>query len=135
MSIKGCVLSNGERIITDLFEIKSSNNGNTLGYVICRPQNVSLTEVMPSSRNAESSNEPQIQVKFSPWMPFSKRQFFKVNPTHILTISDPEDDVKNIYQDKIETEVMDVSLMDEEVEFLFYNDASDVNQNWRNPEG
>ena len=95
MSIKICVLSDGVRVIGDFYEVASTFK-KVVGYAIVHPQIISMTRTVPSTIGKQT-NESQFNVQFSPWNPFAKNQFFKLNMDRVVSVNDPREDIKQIY--------------------------------------
>ena len=123
MSIKICVLSDGVRVIGDFYEVASTFK-KVVGYAIVHPQIISMTRTVPSSMVAQT-NEPQFNVQFSPWNPFAKNQFFRLNMDRVVSVSDPREDILQIYKEQFYVEkYLDDLIPDEPLERIFYDDSS-----------
>ena len=123
MSIKICVLSDGVRVIGDFYEV-SSVFKKVVGYAIIHPQIISMTRTVPSTIGKQT-NESQFNVQFSPWNPFAKNQFFKLNMVRVESVNDPREDIKQIYQEQFYVEnYLDELIPDEPLERIIYDDSS-----------
>ena len=123
MSIKICVLSDGERVIGDFYEV-SSVFKKVVGYAIIHPQIISMTRTVPSTIGKQT-NEPQFNVQFSPWNPFAKNQFFKLNMDRVVSVNDPREDIEQIYKEQFYVEnYLDELIQDEPLERIIYDDSS-----------
>lgn len=123
MSIKICVLSDGVRVIGDFYEVASTFK-KVVGYAIVHPQIISMTRTVPSSMVAQT-NEPQFNVQFSPWNPFAKNQFFRLNMDRVVSVSDPREDILQIYKEQFYVEnYLDDLIPDEPLERIIYDDSS-----------
>ena len=123
MSIKICVLSDGVRVIGDFYEVASTFK-KVVGYAIVHPQIISMTRTVPSSM-ATQTNEPQFNVQFSPWNPFAKNQFFRLNMDRVVSVSDPREDILQIYKEQFYVEkYLDDLIPDEPLERIIYDDSS-----------
>ena len=123
MSIKICVLSDGVRVIGDFYEV-SSVFKKVVGYAIIHPQIISMTRTVPSTIGKQT-NESQFNVQFSPWNPFAKNQFFKLNMDRVVSVNDPREDIKQIYQEQFYVEnYLDELIHDEPLERIIYDDSS-----------
>lgn len=131
MSIKICVLSDGVRVIGDFYEITSTSIGfdtnrykNVIGYAIVHPQIISMTRSVPSNM-VRQTNEPQFNVQFSPWNPFAKNQFFKLNMDRVVSVSDPREDIEQIYKEQFYVEnYIKEFTPDEPLERIIYDDSN-----------
>ena len=73
MAIAIAVLQTGERVITELQEVREDNKED--GKPIC------LMFVRPYTLNTESVNNDanqEVQVRFSKWLPYSSDTQFKI---------------------------------------------------------
>ena len=123
MSIKICVLSDGVRVIGDFYEV-SSVFKKVVGYAIIHPQIISMTRTVPSTIGKQT-NESQFNVQFSPWNPFAKNQFFKLNMDRVVSVNDPREDIEQIYQEQFYVEnYLDELIPDEPLERIIYDDSS-----------
>ena len=118
MSIKICVLSDGVRVIGDFYEVASTFK-KVVGYAIVHPQIISMTRTVPSSMVAQT-NEPQFNVQFSPWNPFAKNQFFRLNMDRVVSVSDPREDILQIYKEQFYVE----KYLDDLIPCLLYTSPS-----------
>ena len=123
MSIKICVLSDGVRVIGDFYEVTSQFK-KVVGYAIIHPQIISMTRTVPSSM-VKQTNEPQFNVQFSPWNPFAKNQFFRLNMDRVVSVSDVREDILTIYKEQFYVEkYLDDLIPDEPLERIIYDDSS-----------
>ena len=123
MSIKICVLSDGVRVIGDFYEVTSQFK-KVVGYEIINPQIISMTRTVPSSM-VKQTNEPQFNVQFSPWNPFAKNQFFRLNMDRVVSVSDVREDILTIYKEQFYVEkYLDDLIPDEPLERIIYDDSN-----------
>tara|TARA_B100001769_G_C22076936_1_gene580029 strand:- start:776 stop:1150 length:375 start_codon:yes stop_codon:yes gene_type:complete len=123
MSIKICVLSDGVRVIGDFYEVTSQFK-KVVGYAIIHPQIISMTRTVPSSM-VKQTNEPQFNVQFSPWNPFAKNQFFRLNMDRVVSVSDVREDILTIYKEQFYVEnYLDDLIPDEPLERIIYDDSN-----------
>jgi hypothetical protein len=124
MSIKICVLSNGERIIGDFYEVRD-NFRKPIGYAIVQPQIISMTKVTPTAITTQQSHEPSFKVSFMPWNPFCETQFFKLNMSAVISINKPRSDIEEIYKEQFYVEnFLSESIVDEPLEILNYDNSN-----------
>ena len=123
MSIKICVLSDGVRVIGDFYEVTNTFK-KVVGYAIIHPQIISMTRTVPSTIGKQT-NESQFNVQFSPWNPFAKNQFFKLNMDRVVSVNDPREDIEQIYKEQFYVEnYLDELIHDEPLERIIYDDSS-----------
>jgi len=87
------VLQTGERVITDLQELRENNDpeGKSVCLVMIRPYILSVEKTIGDPSNQE------VQVRFSKWLPYSKDTEFKVAFSTLLTIAHPDDGLVEAY--------------------------------------
>lgn len=106
MSIKIFVLKSGEKLISDAKELLDNEilkKPTVTGYLLKEPhlvmvhrERVYLTEEV---ENSDSGRE--IQVTFSPWIILSEDTEFVIPVDWVVTIADPLNSIKTMYEDKI----------------------------------
>ena len=96
MSIKLAVLKSGEDIIADVKEIISEDN--IVGYLFNNPYVV----ICQSDIFTEKENDQeQINISFRPWLILSKDTQIPIRPDWLVTIVEPVDTLKNMYEEKV----------------------------------
>ena len=101
MSIKLALLKSGESVISDAKELISE--GNVCGYLFDKPH---VVEHRTSTLLVEEgSNEGHdLQVSLTPWIIFSKEDKVPVRPDWIVTIVEPVEVLKDLYEEKLNGE-------------------------------
>ena len=126
MSIKLVTLMSTERIVGDLYEVRFRHMPEAVaGYMICKPQVISMTKSLPS-QGLDQSNEPEFRIAFTPWNPFSKFDTVRLNPNAIINITDVREDIEKIYLDEFHVE--NPEILEDPIEFLYYDDPSLQNE-------
>ena len=97
MSIKLAVLKSGEDIIADVKEIMSENN--VVGYLLHNPHSVLCEE--PLLVEEEDEQNGSIQIRLRPWLILSKDDKVPVRPDWLVTIVEPVDMLKEMYEEKV----------------------------------
>lgn len=124
MSIKICVLSDGERIIGDFYEVRDTFR-KPLGYAVVNPQLISMSKVVPSAITTSQSHEPSLTVTFAPWNPFCETQFFKLNMNSVTSINTPRSDIEKIYREQFYVEdFLENKVVDEPLEIITYDNSN-----------
>ena len=87
------VLQTGERVITDLQELRENNDpeGKPICLVMIRPYILSVEKTIGDPSNQE------VQVRFSKWLPYSKDTQFKVAFSTLISIGTPDDGLVEAY--------------------------------------
>jgi hypothetical protein len=96
MSIKLAVLKSGEDLISDVKEIISEDN--VVGYLLHNPYVVTCQSDI-FTENEE--NQEQINISFRPWLILSKDTQIPIRPDWLVTIVEPVDTLKNMYEEKV----------------------------------
>ena len=97
MSIKLAVLKSGEDIIADVKEIMSEDN--VVGYLLHKPHSVLCEE--PLLVEEEDEQNGSIQIRLRPWLILSKDDKVPVRPDWLVTIVEPVDMLKEMYEEKV----------------------------------
>ena len=92
MTIKLALLKPGEDVIADWREIVLEGEDKVAAYLACYPYSVKIKDGEDSSKLA---------LSYYPWMPLSKDTEIAVDPTWVVTLVDPVDEVKTTYEEKI----------------------------------
>jgi hypothetical protein len=97
MSIKLALLKSGETIISDAKELISDDK--VCGYLFTNPEIVSI--VKPIFLTEENQKSSQIEISLSPWIVLSSDKQIPVPPDWIVTIVEPVQTVKEMYEEKV----------------------------------
>jgi len=100
MSIKLAILKSGETIIADIKELVSDEK--KCGYIFENPQTISIKKEMLWNENEEEPvSRGEIKVSLSPWIVLTSENQMLVSPDSIVTIVDPVESVKQMYEEKV----------------------------------
>ena len=108
MSIKLAVLKSGEDIIADVKEIMSEDN--VVGYLLHKPHSVSCEEPVFVE---EDDQQGQVQIRLRPWLILSKDDKVPVRPDWLVTIVEPVDMLKEMYEEKVNGQTDQTDSTDE----------------------
>ena len=99
MSVKLALLKSGESVIAETKELISDDK--VCGYLFENPQ-VVFTEnsVMFLEENVDQ-DQSKIAVTMKPWIDLTSDTKIPVPPDWIITIVEPINDVKNLYEEKV----------------------------------
>jgi hypothetical protein len=95
MTIKVAVLKSGEDIIADIQEMvvgEDTENQRVIGYFFNKPCSVSF------KRNKKDST---FDIGLFPWIPITKTTKVPVDPTWVVTLVDPIDQLETMYKKDI----------------------------------
>ena len=109
MSIKLAVLKSGEDIIADVKEIMSEDN--VVGYLLHNPHSVLCEE--PLLVEEEDKQNGSIQIRLRPWLILSKDDKVPVRPDWLVTIVEPVDMLKEMYEEKVNGQTDQTDSTDE----------------------
>jgi hypothetical protein len=98
MSIKLTLLKSGETVISDAKELISE--GKVCGYLLTNPEVVSIARSILLTEE-ENANSGQIEVTLSPWIVLSKDKKIPIPPDWVVTVVDPIETVKQMYEEKM----------------------------------
>ena len=92
MTVKLALLKSGEDVIADWREIVLEGEDKVAAYLACYPYSVKIKDGEDSSKLA---------LSYYPWMTISKDTEIAVDPTWVVTLVDPVDEVKTTYEEKV----------------------------------
>ncbi len=96
MALKIAVLQSQEQLIADLKEIVSEDK--TVAYLLTNPHTIQINRF---SLSEDENNETSVEVTLSPWILASAEQDIPVPTNHVITIVEPLDSVKKMYEEKV----------------------------------
>jgi hypothetical protein len=110
MSIKLAILKSGEMVISDAKELISDNK--VCGYLFTNPEVVSIVNPIFLTEEQEQKTN-QIEISLSPWIVLSKDKQIPVPPDWIVTIVEPIETVKEMYEEKVNEQSSKVSSIED----------------------
>ena len=96
MSIKVALLKSGESVIADIKELIS--NDNICGYLFENPHIISYLEPELLTEQTETS---KLKISLIPWILITSDTKIPVRSDWVITMVEPIEDVKKIYEEKI----------------------------------
>ena len=96
MSIKVALLKSGESVIADIKELVS--NDNICGYLFENPHIISYLEPELLTEQTETS---KLKISLIPWILITSDTKIPVRSDWVITMVEPIEDVKKIYEEKI----------------------------------
>lgn len=109
MSVKLALLKSGETIIADIKELISENN--IVGYLFKDPHTLTITESIYLRESPDSDDS--IGVTFTPWIVFTKDKEIPVRPDWLVTVVEPVNEIKKLYEEKVNGTDSEVSFTEE----------------------
>ena len=108
MSIKVALLKSGESVIADIKELVSDDN--VCGYLFENPHIISYLEPELLTEQTETS---KLKISLIPWILITSDTKIPVRSDWVITMVEPIEDVKKIYEEKI-NESNQVNSVDEQ---------------------
>ena len=108
MSIKVALLKSGESVIADIKDLVSDDN--VCGYLFENPHIISYLEPELLTEQTETS---KLKISLIPWILITSDTKIPVRSDWVITMVEPIEDVKKIYEEKI-NESNQVSSVDEQ---------------------
>ena len=99
MSVKLALLKSGETVISDLKELVSDDK--VCGYLFENPQVVYIEKSFVLLEDENKSDEEEISVTIKPWIDLTSDTKIPIPPDWIITIVEPIDSVRKLYEEKI----------------------------------
>jgi hypothetical protein len=107
MSIKLALLKSGETIISDAKELISDDK--VCGYLFENPHKVETRRTVLLVEETENPNG-DLEISLSPWIVLAKDTQIPVPPDWIVTIVEPIDTIKQMYEEKVNVQNSEVSF-------------------------
>ena len=105
MSIKVALLKSGESVIADIKELVSDDN--VCGYLFENPHIISYLEPELLTEQTETS---KLKISLIPWILITSDTKIPVRSDWVITMVEPIEDVKKIYEEKINESNQDNSV-------------------------
>ena len=99
MAVKLAILKSGEDVVADIQEMvlkDSDGRDKVVGYFFNLPVRAELAGNGPAE-NSEGGRLP-FKIRLTPWMPLSKDERIPVVADWIISMVDPIDDLKEMYE-------------------------------------
>ena len=107
MSVKLALLKSGETIISDAKELISDEK--VCGYLFTKPHKVEVRKTMLLVEETDTSRG-DLEVSLSPWIILTSDEKIPVPPDWIVTIVEPIQNIKQMYEEKLNAENNQVSF-------------------------
>ena len=109
MSIKVALLKSGESVIADIKELISDDN--ICGYLFEIPNIITYLEPEVLTEQTETS---KLKISLIPWILITSDTKIPVRSDWVITIVEPIEEVKKIYEEKINGEDSQVNSVGEQ---------------------
>jgi len=99
MTVKLAILKSGEDIVADIKEmiVGEGDDARVVGYVLTKPCGVTLT----SKAITIDDEKDTYQLKLFPWCPLTKQHKIPISADWVVTIVDPIDKIKQMYEKEV----------------------------------
>ena len=99
MTVKLAILKSGEDIVADIKEmvVGEGDDARVVGYVLTKPVGVSLNR----KEITIDGEEDKVQIRLFPWCPLTKNEKIPITADWVVTIVDPIDKVKQMYEKEV----------------------------------
>jgi hypothetical protein len=98
MSVQLVLLKSGEELVADVREIVDKDTHKPISVVLIKP--VRVTVQQPAVLN-EGKAPNDALLSFAPWISTSKSEQFFVEHDWVVTVCEPNDDIKNSYIENV----------------------------------
>lgn len=107
MSTKLALLKSGDYIISDAKELLSDEK--VCGYLFSNPHKVILNTPILLKENLNEDSDNVINITLSPWIILTEDNDFAVSPDWVVTIVEPINSLKEMYEEKVNEKECEVS--------------------------
>lgn len=107
MSIKLALLKSGETVISDAKELISDEK--TCGYLFNNPHKIEVRKTLLLAEENETM-KGDLEVSLSPWIVLTSDTQIPVPPDWIVTIVEPIQTIKEMYEEKVNGQDNQVSF-------------------------
>jgi hypothetical protein len=114
MSIKVALLKSGESVIADVKELVSEDK--VCGYLFRNPYTLQFSAgqvFLSEDVNVSSDNENEVNINFSPWIPFTSDKEIPVRPDWLVSIVNPLGEIKKLYEEMVNGQNSEVSSVED----------------------
>ena len=112
MSIKLTLLKTGEQLISEMKELVAEGEENPQAYLFDNPHVVTIKEQELITEDNIPEQDYGINVSLVPWIIISKDKQIDLRTDTVLTVVEPIDSLKQMYEEKSKTFKMEETLND-----------------------
>ena len=131
MAIKLAVLKSGEDVIADIREMMVGDEDTppekkkVVGYYFIKPCGVTLKN---KAIDVNESADDSFELKLFPWCPLAKNDAIPMSTEWVVTLVDPVDKLKEMYQTEVLDKFKDVLKTRQEEEEANASKSSDTDK-------
>lgn len=100
MTVKLSLLKSGEDVIADIKELVSEEDNRTVSYVFSNPYVIKLSQPQVLSEDYDDEVR-KYNISVYPWMPLTEDTDIPISPDWVVTIVEPAQKLKSIYEEKV----------------------------------
>ena len=108
MSIKLALLKSGETVLSDAKELISDDK--VCGYLFTNPHVVELRKTFLLVEESTEHDGGNLEVVLTPWIVLTSDKQIPVPPDWIVTIVEPIETIKEMYEEKVNGKTSKVSI-------------------------
>ena len=112
MSIKLTLLKSGEQLISDMKELVAEGQNQPHAYLLNNPHTIDINHKEFVTDDEKVSGDFGINVSLLPWIILSKDKQIVLPLDTVLTVVEPLDSLKQMYEEKSKTFKMEETLND-----------------------
>ena len=112
MSIKITVLKTGEKLISDMKELMAEGKDHAQAYLLANPHTyeINAKQFITEDEKDIGGGDYGINVALIPWIILSKDKQIVLPTDTVLTVVEPLDSLKQMYEEKSKTFKMEETL-------------------------
>ena len=99
MTVKLVLLKSGEKLISDIKE--GFLEEKLVCYLLEKPCTISVNGTYKVLDDEGESGGDRVSVSLHSWPPFSKQESVEISPDCIVTIVEPSDEIKEMYENQV----------------------------------
>ena len=103
MTIKLLLLKSGEDVIADVTEMTAGEKTRVVGYFLNKPCVVRMRDPDVLSEEPKGPTKTGFAVSLYPWMPLCKEDVIPISADWLITMVEPIDKLKQMYEKKVLT--------------------------------
>ena len=131
MAIKLAVLKSGEDVIADIREMMVGDEDTpddkkkVIGYYFIKPCGVTLKN---KAIDVNESGDDSYELKLFPWCPLAKNDAIPISTEWVVTLVDPVDKLKEMYETEVINKFKDVLKTRQEEEEANASESSGTDE-------
>tara|TARA_B100001063_G_C16682396_1_gene512511 strand:- start:221 stop:583 length:363 start_codon:yes stop_codon:yes gene_type:complete len=95
MSVQLVLLKSGEELVADVRELVDRTTGDPITTILIKPVRVTVVQQAVLTEGASEPSDSLLSLV--PWLATSKSEEYFIKPEWIVTVCDPQDNIKQSY--------------------------------------